>query len=44
LLDIEAVTASHPGLDKERVRYWVRQFAETLEMPELWDDLEARLK
>lgn len=44
LLDIEAVIASHPGLDKERIRCWVRQFAETLEMPELWDDLEARLK
>ena len=44
LLDIEAVTASHPGLDKERIRYWVKQFAETLEMPELWDDLETRLK
>jgi predicted nucleotidyltransferase len=44
LLDIEAVIASHPGLDKERIRYWVKQFAEALEMPELWDDLEARLR
>ncbi len=44
LLDIEAVIASQPDLDKERIRYWVMQFAEALEMPELWDDLEARLK
>jgi hypothetical protein len=27
-------------LDYERVEFWVRQFAEVLEMPELWDDLE----
>jgi hypothetical protein len=38
------VIACHPDLDKERIRYWVRQFAEALEMPELRDDLEARLK
>ena len=44
LLDIEAVIASQPDLDQERIRYWVKQFAEALEMPELWDDLEARLK
>jgi hypothetical protein len=43
-LDIDSVIESHPGLDKERIRYWVRQFAETLELPELWNDLEPRLK
>ncbi|MBN1878162.1 MAG: nucleotidyltransferase [Anaerolineae bacterium] len=44
LLDIEAIVDNHPKLDKERIRYWIRQFAEALEMPELWDDLETRLK
>jgi predicted nucleotidyltransferase len=44
LLDIDTVVECHPDLDKERIRYWVRQFAETLGLPELLSDLEARLK
>lgn len=44
LLDIDTVFASHPELDKERILYWVKQFAEALEMPELWDDLSTHLK
>ena len=44
LLDIESVLATQPGLDKEYIRTWVQQFAEALEMPELWDDLLIRLK
>ena len=30
---------THPGLDRNRVEYWVRQFADVLEMPELWEDI-----
>ena len=30
-------------LDKERIAFWVRQFAELLEMPELWTDVERLL-
>jgi hypothetical protein len=33
----------HPDLDWRRIEHWVRQFAEALEMPELWTDL-ARLR
>ena len=44
LLDIESVLATQPTLDKEYIRTWVQQFAEALEMPELWDDLLIRLK
>jgi hypothetical protein len=40
LEDIEAVISMQRYLDYERVEFWVRQFAEVLEMPELWDDLE----
>jgi predicted nucleotidyltransferase len=36
LEDIRAVAASHPGLDKERIRFWVEQFGEALVQPELW--------
>lgn len=39
LADIEAVVASQPKLDWDRIRYWVQQFAEVLEMPELWQDI-----
>jgi len=44
LLDIEALIESHPALDKEHIRYWVKLFSETLEMPALLDDLNARLR
>ncbi|MCB0055538.1 MAG: nucleotidyltransferase [Caldilineaceae bacterium] len=43
MLDIEAVIAAQPHLDKERIAFWVRQFAELLEMPELWTDVERLL-
>ncbi len=39
LLDIRAVVASHPNLDRQRIGRWVREFAQVLEMPELWDDI-----
>jgi hypothetical protein len=39
LLDIQAIVESHPDLDRERIRYWVSEFAQTLAMPELWDDI-----
>jgi len=38
-LDIQAIVASHPQLDRQRIKNWVTQFAEVLEMPELWDDI-----
>jgi predicted nucleotidyltransferase len=44
MLDIEAVLDSHPEVDKDYIHAWVQQFAEALEMPELWDDLPDRLK
>ncbi len=43
LLDIRAIIASQPDLDTRRVEYWVRQFAQVLEMPELWDDIAGWL-
>ena len=44
MLDIEGVIAAQPHLDKERIAFWVRQFAELLEMPELWTDVERLLQ
>jgi predicted nucleotidyltransferase len=40
--DIKAIIAIQSNLDKQRIEHWVTQFAEILEMPELWDDI-ARL-
>ena len=37
--DIEGIVTRHPNLDWQRIEHWVRQFAEVLEMPELWTDL-----
>ena len=39
LLDIRAIIESHPNLDRERIRHWVCEFAQALEMPDLWDDI-----
>lgn len=44
MLDIEAVTLAQDNLDYSRIQFWVQQFAELLEMPELWADLETIIK
>ena len=43
LTDIEAVIANQPDLDHTRIQFWVEQFAEFLEMPEIWTDLASLL-
>jgi predicted nucleotidyltransferase len=43
LEDIKAVAATHPELDKVRIQYWVEQFGEALELPNLWDEIEKLL-
>ena len=43
LLDIDGLLVAHPDLDLSRVRRWVRAFADALETPELYDDLQQRL-
>ncbi len=43
LTDIQAVTASHPDLDKARIRFWVEQFAEALGRPDLWETISSLL-
>jgi hypothetical protein len=41
--DIQAIADSHPDLDNERIRLWVEQFGEALDLPELWRDIEKLL-
>ena len=43
LTDIQAIAASHPGLDKERIRAWVEQFGAALELPDLWEKISHLL-
>jgi hypothetical protein len=43
LLDIESLVATHQDLDHKRIKFWVQQFAELLETPELWTDVERLL-
>ena len=43
LMDIQAIATSHPDLDKTRIRFWVEQFAEALEMPDLWETISNLL-
>jgi hypothetical protein len=43
LSDIQAIAASHPDLDKERIRYWLEQFGEVLETTDLWGTISRLL-
>ena len=43
LMDIQAIAASHHDLDKMRIRYWVEQFGEALDLPELWNEISKNL-
>lgn len=39
LMDIRAVVARYPHLDRRRVEGWVRQFADALDQPQLWEEI-----
>ena len=42
--DIKAILARHPGIDNKRILSTVREFADILEMPELYHKIESLLK
>lgn len=44
MLDIQGIVDVHPDLDRQRVEFWIRQFAEALDMPELWTDVAKILR
>lgn len=44
LIDIQTVIDSHPDLDIKRIKQWVTSFADILEMPSLWTDIEGMFK
>ncbi len=43
LEDIQAIARSHPDLDSERIRFWLEQFGEALDRPDLWEEIRAYL-
>ena len=40
LIDIQTIIDSNPDLDVSRIKQWVKSFAEALEIPDLWNDIE----
>lgn len=44
IADIEGIMSLNPDLDLKRIRYWVKEFAKALEMPELKEDLEKLIR
>lgn len=44
ILDIKAIVARYPKLDRQRIQFWIEQFAEALETPELWTDVAPLLR
>ena len=43
LEDIQAMAANHPTIDRTRIRIWVEQFGQALDMPELWEMIAGLL-
>lgn len=43
LEDIQAIIEAHPRLDRARIERWVKEFAEVLETPQLWNDIASWL-
>ncbi len=43
LSDIQAIAASHPEVDKGRIQFWVKQFGDALDLPDLWESIEKLL-
>jgi hypothetical protein len=41
--DIRNIARAYPNLERSRVQHWVEQYAELLENPELWSEIEALL-
>jgi len=44
LEDIRTIIDKHPKLDVDRIKQWIKSFAEVLESPNLWIDIEKMFK
>jgi predicted nucleotidyltransferase len=43
IADIQAIAARHPNLDRDRIRIWVEQFGDVLDLPDLWETVSKLL-
>jgi hypothetical protein len=43
MADIRAIAEVHPDLDRGRVEFWLAQYADLLDSPDLWDDVDLLL-
>ena len=44
LEDIRTITDIFPDLDVNRIKQWVKEFADVLEQPDLWNQIEPFLR
>lgn len=44
LEDIRTIVDKYPNLDQKRIEYWVKDFAELMETPELWRQINEILQ
>lgn len=44
LVDIRALIEMHPNLDRGRIKHWVKEFADLIEIPEIWTDIANWIK
>ena len=43
LVDIHTIAEVHPTLDRTRIKYWLEQYGELLETPDLWEQTKSLL-
>ena len=43
LIDVDAIIDANPNLEYERIRERVREFAEVLDMPDIFQELDTLL-
>jgi hypothetical protein len=44
IADIESILNAHSQVDMDRIRYWVKQFAEALDRPEISEQVERQVQ
>lgn len=44
MMDIASIVENQPNLDFARIEYWVKAFADILELPDLWGQISKLLK
>lgn len=42
--DIQTMAEVYPNLDRGRVEFWLTQYADLLDSPDIWDDVDRLLK